>query len=111
MSKKYKPIPIERESSPDDRVEEKCCFCWEATTFWTDIKTRRPEQQVACCVICCEEYRQIDVPTKKYWFLVAGIITQESGKAFVGGRRSMLKETYDRQQQLKKDAGLITQDG
>lgn len=89
MSKQHKPIPIEQENMPDERVRERCCFCWEPTTWWTDIMQRRPEQQVACCVECSEKYRQLDVPSKKYWFLMDDVIKHESSKAFVGGRRSV----------------------
>jgi hypothetical protein len=90
------PIPIEREHDPDHRVQEKCCFCWEPTTYWTKIPSRPPAKQVACCDGCAQAHRQMDVPSKRYWFLVDALVTNKSARAFVGGRQSMLKEQYER---------------
>jgi len=88
MSKKYKPIPLATEDMPDDRVEESCAFCRERTIFWTDILQRSEEQQVPCCTICAETFRQKDVPSKQYWLVVVSLVMRESAMAFRAGRRS-----------------------
>lgn len=90
MSKKYKPIPLARELLPEDRLEDACCFCRDRTTYWTDVLQRTEEQQVPCCVICADIYRQKDVPSKQYWLVVVSLVIHESGNAFRAGRQSAL---------------------
>ncbi len=90
MSKTYKPIPLARELLPEDRLEETCCFCREPTTYWTDVLQRSEEQQVPCCTICADTYRQKDVPSKQYWLVVVSLVLRESGMAFRAGRQSAL---------------------
>lgn len=60
-------IPTRKE--PDSEPPfERCCFCRERTTFWTDLSDRKPGEQVACCpgCACCRE--PSEVPTKAAWF-------------------------------------------
>lgn len=62
-------IPLEKE--PEDLlnilISERCCFCRIPTNFWTNIKIRKPGEQVACCEKCSKSYLIKDVPSKKYW--------------------------------------------
>ena len=90
---KNKPIPLE-----EGETEERCCFCRTATKFWTDIKSRQRRHQVACCNPCAITFRQLDVPSKKYWFLLEEVLLKKaSASAFVAGRRSAIKEIADQQ--------------
>lgn len=82
-------IPLETEVEPAERSIERCCFCRSPTEWWTAIPSRSEDQQVACCEICAGEFRQMDVPTKKYWFVVDSLLTQVSAKSFFGGRQSI----------------------
>lgn len=92
MSKTYKPIPLARELLPEDRLEEACCFCRELTTYWSDILQRSEEQQVPCCTVCADTFRQKDVPSKQYWLRVVSLVLHESGKAFRAGRQWAIAE-------------------
>jgi len=83
-------IPLETEVDPDQRSVERCCFCRTPTDWWTAIPSRSEAQQVACCEICAGEFRQMDVPTKKYWFVVDAMLTQGSARSFFGGRQSVV---------------------
>lgn len=60
-------IPIKKEP-PDMGPAERCCFCRERTRMWTDMPSRKPGQQVACCEKCAANHPHRDVPTKKEWF-------------------------------------------
>ena len=53
-------------TAPKD--DEPCCFCSKMTLRWTDIATRKPSEQVACCAMCSEEREPSEVPTKAEWF-------------------------------------------
>ena len=103
MAKTYKPIPLAQEEMPHDRVEETCCFCREKTTFWTDVMQRTEEQQVPCCEICADHFRQKDVPTKEYWLVVVSLLLLESAKSFRAGRKSMQEEAEKHSSQTKED--------
>lgn len=35
--------------------------------MWTDITTREPGEQVACCIECARRGYEEDVPTKEQW--------------------------------------------
>jgi len=86
------PIPIEQESNPEERCKEPCCFCRARTTWWTDIRHRSPSAQVACCEDCADQWRQMDVPSKSYWFAREKLLTYESAKSFLAGRQSVIRE-------------------
>lgn len=85
-SKQSKQIPIK-----NGNVKELCCFCRKATEFWTAIKQRRVHEQVACCTPCSATFRQLDVPSKKFWFLVDEKIKSASANGFASGRKSIGK--------------------
>jgi len=61
------PVPIKEEEGMEDVLLESCCFCERETSFWTALKKRAPEEQVACCPPCAGLYSQRDVPTKAAW--------------------------------------------
>lgn len=62
-------IPIVKEP-PDMGPPERCCFCRTPTRMWTDLPSRKPGEQVACCEKCAAKEMHRDVPTKKEWLAV-----------------------------------------
>lgn len=54
-----------------DRLEswpaENCCFCRNATHWWTSLRDRTPGQQVACCQACAKSRAASEVPSKTAW--------------------------------------------
>jgi hypothetical protein len=46
---------------------KRCCFCRIPTSFWTELKNRSLNEQVACCPECAYRALPDDVPTKKSW--------------------------------------------
>jgi hypothetical protein len=61
------PIPIHQEEEDVNFPQEKCCFCREATPWWSAIPDRKPGEQVAICPHCASRCGPVDVPTKKEW--------------------------------------------
>lgn len=62
-------IPVEHE--PHDMPmgpPEACCFCRAPTRMWTDLPTRTPGQQVACCLPCAITHTPAQAPSKGAWF-------------------------------------------
>ena len=70
-------IPVRQE--PDEAAfdTERCCFCWDATTYWTNIPSRKPGDQVACCMRCAQKNYIKDVPSKSYWWNIYKRIPKE----------------------------------
>jgi hypothetical protein len=65
------PVPIVKE--PDELIQELhrlelCCFCFDPTPYWTNLKKRAPGGQVACCPGCAKFEYQKDVPSKNKWY-------------------------------------------
>ena len=53
---------------PDgDEPLERCCFCRVTTPYWTSIKGRKLNKQVACCEACAKSHKVAEVPTKADW--------------------------------------------
>jgi len=46
---------------------ERCVFCRKPTMFWTNLKKRKPGEQVACCKACSKENKAADVLSKTDW--------------------------------------------
>jgi hypothetical protein len=59
-------IQVVREPEGEPAVEH-CCFCEKRTAYWTDIKSRKPGAQVACCEECAAVHKVSEVPTKAKW--------------------------------------------
>ena len=72
-------IPVVAEVAPEGPLEL-CCFCWEPTACWTELKTRNDNDQVACCSGCAGKWRIRDVPTKSYWFLTSAAVGAARGR-------------------------------
>lgn len=49
------------------RGAEACCFCHQPTTYWTNLPSRTPGEQVACCPWCADIFTADVVPTKDAW--------------------------------------------
>lgn len=60
-------VPIEKQEDLEPPYE-RCCFCRNRTTFWTNLPDRTHGQQVACCPGCACSYKPKEVPTKDAWF-------------------------------------------
>lgn len=55
------------EIDPEEPIKERCCFCLERTSYWTNLSGRNEGAQVACCPKCAKTHDAKEVPTKKEW--------------------------------------------
>lgn len=62
------PVPIEPDPDPELDLFENCCFCRRPTRYWTELASRKPGGQVACCPDCAGRAEPSDVPSKKTWW-------------------------------------------
>lgn len=85
------PIPIEYERDAQG-IYEDCCFCFKGTPWWTEISSRKPGEQVACCQECAEKYRVKDVPSKVYWCEMVARLRKTREAGYIAGRKALRQE-------------------
>lgn len=69
-------IPVEQDPDPEETFLENCCFCRKTTRYWTNLVSRKPGDQVACCPECAKVAEPDDVPTKEVWWRRERIATK-----------------------------------